>query len=94
MKNTVSVLIKSNKKETQYRYGKELINIDRQTLQAIKDTTSQLFVASEPQQLVKEVSEFRDGLTYSHLEIIKINPQFIWYVDDIPNMRDYGNIFK
>lgn len=94
MKNTVSVLIKSNKKDTQYRYGKELINIDRQTLQAIKDTTSQIFVASEPQQLVKEVSEFRDGLTYSHLEITKINPQFIWYVDDMPNMRDYGNLFK
>ena len=94
MKNTVSLLIKSNKKETQYKYGKELINIDRQTLQQIKDTTSQIFVASEPQHLVKEVSEFRDGLTYSHTESIKINPQFIWYVDDMPNMRDYGNLFK
>ncbi len=94
MKNTVSVLIKSNKKETQYKYGKELINIDRQTLQQIKDTTSQIFVASEPQHLVKEVREFRDGLTYSHTESIKINPQFIWYVDDMPDMRDYGNLFK
>lgn len=94
MTNTVSVLIKSNKKETQYRYGKEFINIDRRTFHQIKDTTSQIFVASEPQQLVKDVNEFRDGLTYSHTEITKINPQFIWYVDDMPNMRNYGNLFK
>ncbi|WZP34240.1 hypothetical protein [Enterococcus phage vB_Efm3_KEN20] len=94
MTNTVSVLIKSSKKETQYRYGKELINIDRRTLQQINGTTSQVFVASEPQRLLKDVSEFRDGLTYSHTESIKINPQFIWYVDDMPNMRNYGNLFK
>lgn len=82
----MNVIIKS-RKETQYKYGKELVKLDVSLIQYLRQSGYHIYVSSEPQELIKEINTFEDGVNYIDYEKIKPNVAYIWYLDDMPNFR-------
>lgn len=81
-----NVIIKSMK-ETQYKYGKEIVKLDVSMIQYLRQAGYQIFVSSEPQELVKPVYTVENGTQYVEYETSKPNAAYIWYLDDMPNFR-------